>query len=92
MFCHFTEYFGGQFYNYIDDIDYMNVKITFFLQDWFHDKLKKGQNLWNSKQTLVILINLKSVHLSQNLPYATIKKFEKTRRGVGKNLVKLKNQ
>ena len=28
MFCHFTEYFGGQFYNYIDDIDYMNVKIT----------------------------------------------------------------
>ena len=43
MFCHFTEYFGGQFYNYIDDIDYMNVKITFFFQDRFHDKLKKGK-------------------------------------------------
>ena len=43
MFCHFTEYFGGQFYNYIDDIDYMNVKITCFFQDQFHDKLKKGK-------------------------------------------------
>ena len=91
MFCHFTEYFGGQFYNYIDDIDYMNVKITFFFQDRFHDKLKKGK-MFEILNKHLSLINLKSVHLSQNLPYATTKKFEKTRRGVGKNLVKLKNQ
>ena len=54
MFCHFTEYFGGQFYNYIDDIDYRNVKITFFCKINFTISLKKGQNVGNSKQTLVI--------------------------------------
>ena len=91
MFCHFTEYFGGQFYNYIDDIDYMNVKITFFFLDRFHDKLKKGK-IFETLNKHLSLINLKSVNLSQSLPYATTKKFEKTRRGVGKNLVKLKKQ
>ena len=91
MFCHFTEYFGGQFCNYIDDIDYMNVKSTFFFQDRFHDKLKKGK-IFEILNKHLSLINLKSVHLLQNLPYATTKKFEKTRKGVGKNLVKLKNQ
>ena len=34
MFCHFTEYFGGQFYNYIDDIDYMNVR-TYSAKLWW---------------------------------------------------------
>ena len=67
----------------------MNVKITFFFQDRFHDKLKKGK-IFEILNKHLSLINLKSVHLSQNLPYATTKKFEKTRRGVGKNLVKSK--
>ena len=45
MFCHFTEYFGGQFYNYIDDIDYMNVKITLFSKIDLTISLKRAKSL-----------------------------------------------